>query len=98
MVLTTESIIALVALLVTGPPSIVLAWSYYKRRARRAALSTTSRTLSDSPQSSSPVPQSLAWSPAPQQPDLLLEPGLYTRRTRTDFHLSQVYFSLEQVR
>ncbi|KAL3444416.1 hypothetical protein BJX65DRAFT_310997 [Aspergillus insuetus] len=96
MALTTESIIALVALLTTGPPSILLAWSYYKRRARRAALSTT--PTSDLVQPTSPVPRSLAWSPAPQHPDLLLEAGLYTRRARTDFHLAQVYISLEEVR
>ncbi|KAJ0421506.1 hypothetical protein BJY00DRAFT_312110 [Aspergillus carlsbadensis] len=96
MVLTTESIIALVALLVTGPPSILLAWSYYKRRARRAALSTTPRTISNSPEPTSRAAQSLAWAPSPPQPDLLLEAGLYTRRTRTDFEVQQeAQFELE---
>ncbi|KAL2828078.1 hypothetical protein BJY01DRAFT_228730 [Aspergillus pseudoustus] len=105
MAINTESIIALIALLVTGTPSLLLVWRYYlQRRARRATLSAAPIPPS-SPSDTVPEPRpqtslsrNITWSAHPQTPERLLEEGLYTRRTRTDFHLSQVYISLEEVR
>ncbi|KAL3459199.1 hypothetical protein BJX64DRAFT_265213 [Aspergillus heterothallicus] len=104
MPLTTEAIIALVALLVSGPPSILLAWSYYlKRRARRAALSQTPSphsTTIETVAGFSPLARlarPFRRSPPPQSLEQSLEAGLYTRRTWTNVHLAQMYISLEEV-
>ncbi|KAL2862626.1 uncharacterized protein BJX67DRAFT_365902 [Aspergillus lucknowensis] len=46
MALSTESIIALIALLVTGPPSLLLAWNYFRRRFHLGVLASRSRGTS----------------------------------------------------
>ncbi|KAL3486919.1 hypothetical protein BJX62DRAFT_13040 [Aspergillus germanicus] len=108
MLLSTEAIIALVTLVSTGPPSALLAWSYYSRRRRRASTAASSMTPRKSsvagnisvkkhrlantnpaselapPHTESSISRIFSWSSPPQEPDLLLEAGVYTRRTRTD--------------
>ncbi|KAL2862627.1 uncharacterized protein BJX67DRAFT_365905 [Aspergillus lucknowensis] len=100
MPLSTEATIALVGLLITGTPSLLLlVWNYLRQRSHRRTMSPRS------PDTSSLLSDLVPLEPMPslvtprrcEELQRFPETGQYTRRARTDLYLSQVSISVDQM-
>ncbi|KAL4942582.1 hypothetical protein BDV06DRAFT_191771 [Aspergillus oleicola] len=82
MTWSTETVIALITLTATGPPSILLLWTYFRRRWQAPRLGDLNNTDQLTPTTR---PRARTWSHFDRS-DILMELSPYSHRVRTDIH------------